>query len=82
MSDDRRWMTGFNAFYDHEFPDYHQRASLGLEMISTPFSLAGNYYKGISGYKTDKDGGQQKPVDGYDAKLSAALPSSRCPSVL
>ena len=74
MSDDRRWMTGFNAFYDHEFPDHHQRASLGLELISTPFSLTGNYYKGISGYRSDKDGGEQKPVDGYDAKLSAALP--------
>ena len=74
MSEDRRWMTGFNAFYDHEFPDNHQRASLGLELISTPLSLTGNYYRGVSGYKSDKDGGEQKPVDGFDAKLSAALP--------
>ena len=74
MSQDRRWMTGLNAFYDHEFPDNHQRASLGLELISTPLSLTGNYYQGISGYKSDANGGEQKPVDGFDAKLSAALP--------
>lgn len=74
MSNDRRWMTGFNAFYDHEFPYDHQRASLGLELISRPLSLMGNYYTGISGYKADKDGREQKPIDGYDAKLRAALP--------
>ena len=74
MSDDRRWMTGFNAFYDHEFPYDHQRGSLGLELISKPLSLTGNYYRGISGYKADKDGQEQKPIDGYDAKLSVALP--------
>ena len=74
FSEDHRWMRGINSFYDHEFPNNHQRASVGIELVSTPLSLSGNYYKGISGYKTDKDGGQQKPVDGYDAKLSAALP--------
>jgi len=74
FSEDHRWMRGINSFYDHEFPNNHQRASVGIELISTPLGLSGNYYKGISGYKTDKDGGQQKPVDGYDAKLSAALP--------
>lgn len=74
LSEDHLWMRGVNTFYDHEFPDNHQRASVGVELVSTPLSLSGNYYKGISGYKTDKDGGQQKPVDGYDAKLSMALP--------
>ena len=74
MSKDRRWLTGFNAFYDHEFPNNHQRASMGLELISSPLSMTGNYYQGVSGYRSDKDGREQKPIDGFDAKLSAALP--------
>ena len=74
LSDDELWMLGGNVFYDHEFPDGHQRGSVGVEFVSSPFRVNANRYFGISGYKSDKDGGEAKPVGGYDIKADVALP--------
>jgi hypothetical protein len=67
-------MLGVNAFYDHEFPDHHQRGSIGIEILSTPFQLTGNVYESISGYKSDLDGGNAKPASGHDYKVSTSMP--------
>ena len=74
LSEDELWLLGANTFYDQEFPNGHQRASVGLEFISSPFRLNANRYFGISGYKPDKDGGESKSLGGYDIKADIALP--------
>lgn len=74
LSEDELWMLGGNVFYDHEFPDDHQRGSVGVEFVSSPFRLNANRYFGISGYKSDRDGGEAKPLGGYDIKADVALP--------
>ena len=74
LSDDELWMLGGNVFHDHEFPDGHQRGSVGVEFVSSPFRLNANRYFGISGYKLDRDGGEAKPLSGYDIKADVALP--------
>jgi hypothetical protein len=74
ITDNNLVMFGINAFYDHEFPDHHQRGSVGLEILSTPFQLTGNIYESISGYKSDLDGGNAKPASGHDYKVSTAMP--------
>lgn len=74
LSDTQNWMTELSAFYDHEFPNDHQRYGVGMALHSRPITFAANYYEAISDYKTDRDGGEAMPLDGYDAKLSMALP--------
>lgn len=74
VSDNDLWMLGGNIFYDHEFPYDHQRASVGLEFISSPVRINANKYLGISGYKSDKNGEEAKPLDGYDVTASVAVP--------
>ena len=74
LSENELWMLGGNVFYDHEFPDDHQRGSVGVELLSSPFRLNANRYFGISGYKSDRDGSEAKPLGGYDIKADIALP--------
>jgi len=74
LSDDDKWMFGANLFYDHEFPNDHQRYGTGLEMLSSAVKLSTNMYKGISDYKKDKSGIESKALDGVDAKLELSLP--------
>jgi len=74
LSDDDKWMFGANLFYDHEFPNDHQRYGVGLEMLSSVLKLSTNMYTGISDYKKDKSGTDSKALDGADAKLELGLP--------
>ena len=74
LSADKFWLFGLNTFYDHEFPYDHQRASVGVEIKSSPIMFSANKYFGLSGYKVDRDGAEAKPVDGYDGRLRVALP--------
>ena len=37
LNQDETWMTGVNAFYDHEFPDDHKRNGVGFEVVSSVF---------------------------------------------
>jgi len=74
LTADEAWLFGGNAFYDHEFPNDHQRWGYGLEAISTPVRLRYNAYKGISGYKTDRSGTDSKALDGRDITADIALP--------
>ena len=74
LSPDKRWLLGVNTFFDHEFPNDHQRASVGAEIKSSVIELSTNRYFGLSDYKLDSSGAEAKPIDGYDAKLKLALP--------
>ena len=74
LNADETWMTGVNAFYDHEFPDNHKRNGVGIEVISSVFELRANQYNGTTGYITDKSGVDSKALDGRDMGFKVALP--------
>ena len=73
LSEDKNWLYGFNIFYDQEFPENHQRASLGLEIKSEPIEFNFNYYDAFSKSKTVGDT-TEKAMDGYDAEIGFQVP--------
>nr|WP_283241237.1 Ig-like domain-containing protein [Bordetella holmesii] len=61
-------MVGANGFLDYEFGKQHLRGSLGIEAIAPEFSLHGNVYVPISGWKGAKRDNrrEEKPASGMD----------------
>ena len=74
LNADETWMTGVNAFYDHEFPDDHKRNGFGFEVVSSVLESRVNIYNGTTGYKKDKSGTDSKALDGRDMGFKVALP--------
>jgi hypothetical protein len=74
LNADETWMTGVNAFYDHEFPNDHKRNGVGFELISSIFEARVNSYNGTTGYIKDKSGTNSKALDGRDMGFKVALP--------
>jgi len=74
LNADETWMTGVNAFYDHEFPNDHKRNGIGFELISSIFEARVNSYNGTTGYIKDKSGVDSKALDGRDMGFKVALP--------
>ena len=74
LNADETWMTGVNAFYDHEFPNDHKRNGVGFELISSVFETRVNSYNGTTGYIKDKSGTPSKALDGRDMGFKVALP--------
>ncbi len=67
-------LLGANIFYDHEIDHNHQRASIGLEAITSLGSLTYNEYWAISDKKTGVDGFKESALDGRDLKVGIPLP--------
>jgi len=74
LNADETWMTGVNAFYDHEFPNDHKRNGVGFELISSVLESRVNSYNGTTGYIKDKSGTDSKVLDGRDMGFKVALP--------
>ena len=74
LNADETWMTGVNAFYDHEFPDNHKRNGVGFELISSVLESRVNTYNGTTGYIKDRSGIDSKVLDGRDMGFKVALP--------
>ena len=74
LNADETWMTGVNAFYDHEFPDDHKRNGVGFEVVSSVLESRVNIYNGTTGYIKDKSGTDSKALDGRDMGFKVALP--------
>jgi len=74
LNEDETWMTGVNAFYDHEFPDDHKRNGVGFEVVSSVLESRVNIYNGTTGYIKDKSGTDSKALDGRDMGFKVALP--------
>jgi len=74
LNADETWMTGVNAFYDHEFPNDHKRNGVGFELISSVFETRVNSYNGTTDYIQDKSGTNSKALDGRDMGFKVALP--------
>ena len=67
-------LIGANLFYDHELDYDHQRASVGIEAISSVGSFRLNQYYGLSGWTNGLDNVQEKALNGQDIEVGAPLP--------
>ena len=75
FSNDFKKMYGYNFFYDSEPDPNHHRAGLGFEYKQSMFSIANNYYRGLSGKKTyGSTGLKEEVLDGVDIIVSGLLP--------
>ena len=69
-----RVMYGANMFFDQEFPYNHQRASVGIEMATSPFRFNANRYHALSGGKGLSDDITERAVSGQDVRTKIAFP--------
>ena len=67
-------ILGTNLFYDHELDYDHQRASVGIEAISSVGSLRLNQYYGLSNKKKGLNDVNEEALDGQDIEVGAPLP--------
>lgn len=67
LSDDKLFMTGFNAFLDAD-EDGNLRSSIGVELKNAVLGFGTNYYTGL------KDASGEKVLDGYDVELNSQIP--------
>jgi adhesin/invasin len=74
LINDDKLLVGYNLFYDHELDYNHQRASIGIEAISSVGSFRFNQYYGLSGWKTGLDSIKEKALNGDDVELGMPLP--------
>ncbi|ACM64900.1 putative adhesin/invasin (plasmid) [Campylobacter lari RM2100] len=72
-------MLGLNSVYDHDFSRGHKRMSLGAEAMVDTLAFNANVYQRLSSwidsYDFDKDYVQERPANGWDAKIKYAFPS-------
>ena len=69
-----RVMYGANVFFDQEFPYDHQRASIGIEMATSPFRFNANRYYALSGAQNLSGGVIERGLSGHDMKSKIAFP--------
>ena len=74
LLNDDTLLIGANLFYDHELDYDHQRASVGVEAISSVGSFRLNQYYGLSGWKLGFGEIQEKALDGQDIEVGTPLP--------
>ena len=74
LLNDDTLLIGANLFYDHELDYDHQRASVGLEAISSVGSLRLNQYYGLSNKKKGFNDVNEEALDGQDIEVGAPLP--------
>lgn len=74
LSQDKKWIYGVNSFVDQEFPYNHQRTSLGLELRSSIFEINANQYYSMSGWRSGRDGAQERALGGADMEFGFVLP--------
>ena len=74
LSDDEKWLSGINLFYDHEFPYNHKRASIGAELRSSVVEMNVNKYYGLSNALTGENGVQETALGGFEFELGTQIP--------
>ena len=74
LINDDTLLLGANLFYDHELDYDHQRASIGIEAISSVGSLRLNQYYGLSNKKKGLNDVNEEALDGQDIEVGAPLP--------
>ena len=71
---DRKIIVGLNGFYDNEWTHKHERASAGLELLSSVGDIRFNQYWALSDLQSGKNGVAERALDGYDVELALPLP--------
>ena len=71
---DRKIIVGLNGFYDNEWSHKHERASAGLELLSSVGDIRFNQYWALSDLQSRKIGVAERALDGYDFELALPLP--------
>ena len=74
LLNENKLLLGINAFYDHELPYDHNRASVGVELTTSILSGNMNIYEALSGYRPDRDANEARALDGWDANVFLAVP--------
>jgi hypothetical protein len=73
--------VGYNLFMDQDFTRGHLRGGFGLELWYDWLRLSSNYYSPLSKWQAsrDLDGRyvQERPAEGWDARLTSYLPFYR-----
>jgi hypothetical protein len=67
-------MYGGNVFFDQEWPNNHQRASVGIEMVTSPLRLSANRYYALSGGQQLSDVITERAMSGHDLNAKIAFP--------
>lgn len=67
-------MYGANIFFDQEFPHNHRRASVGIEMATSPFRFNANRYYALSNGKGLSGDITERALSGRDIKTKIAFP--------
>ncbi|TWO28055.1 inverse autotransporter beta domain-containing protein [Campylobacter hyointestinalis] len=72
-------MFGFNTVYDYDLSRYHQRLSVGAEVMYKNLLLTGNLYERLTSWRNSKDfeSGyvEERPANGWDLKAKFAIPN-------
>lgn len=72
---------GYNFFLDQDFSRNHTRGGVGVESWYDWVRLSANYYTPLSGWKGSRDFDhrlvEERPAEGYDARLTGYLPFYR-----
>ena len=74
LTSNEKFIFGANAFFDYNTNYGHQRTSVGVEVKSNVVDLNGNYYHGLTGWKSGKNGFLERALDGYDVEVGVQVP--------
>ncbi|OCG18508.1 hypothetical protein A9G24_12205 [Gilliamella sp. App6-5] len=73
---DKKWLLGYNVFFDHDFQRSHNRLGIGAEAWSDYMKFAANYYHPLSDWKDSKDFDDylERAARGFDIRFQGYLP--------
>ncbi len=73
---DKKWLLGYNVFFDHDFQRSHNRLGVGAEAWTDYMKFAVNYYHPLSDWKESKDFDDylERAARGFDIRFQGYLP--------
>ncbi|MDF7668063.1 inverse autotransporter beta domain-containing protein [Orbaceae bacterium ESL0727] len=73
---DKKWLLGYNVFFDHDFQRSHNRLGIGAEAWTDNMKFAANYYYPLSDWKNSRDFDDylERAAKGFDIRFQGYLP--------
>lgn len=73
---DKKWLLGYNVFFDHDFQRAHNRLGVGAEAWTDYMKFAVNYYHPLSDWKDSRDFEDylERAARGFDVRFQGYLP--------
>ncbi|MDF7670027.1 inverse autotransporter beta domain-containing protein [Orbaceae bacterium ESL0721] len=73
---DKKWLLGYNVFFDHDFQRSHNRLGIGAEAWTDNMKFAANYYHPLSSWKQSRDFDEylERAAKGFDVRFQGYLP--------